>query len=97
MIPLAKLGETIGGPGPPSVIFGGQIMPAEGTHVVEDLNLSLDTVHTDTDTDNRNLLNLTSWADSQRMSHPIVCNQQISFFLFVDFYLLDSCSRASGN
>ena len=95
MIPLAQLGEALGGPGPPSLIFGGQILAAEGTHLLEDLNLLLDTVHTNTD--NRDLLNLTSWADSRRNSHPIVCNQQISFSLFVDFFLLDSCSRASGN
>ena len=84
MILLAKLGEAIYGPGPPSLIFGGQILAAEGTHLLEDLNLSLDTVHTDTD--NRDLLNLASRADSRRMSHPIICNQQISFSLFVDFF-----------
>ena len=44
MIPLAKLGEALGGPGPP-LIFRGQSLAAEGTHLLEDLNLLLDTVH----------------------------------------------------
>ena len=51
---------------PLSLIFGGQSLAAEGTHLLENLNLSLDAVHTN----NRDLLNLPSWVDSQRMSHP---------------------------